>query len=450
MEDALDPARPATLWMDVTTSWRERGGQMNGTLRIEQGYAPALAEVMPGTLRLCRYHATRRRFIPVAALPKVGGSGEAARRDDRGRGGERSGALRIGRSLERAVREWRRSAATSLFQRMDGLAGEATPFDEARPGDVLLLAGETWSRYDFAVLRRLRERSHMRIAAICQDLIPVRCPQFFDADGFVERFARYVDFLVDDVDLVMAISQQTKADVLQCARARGGLRGDLATIRLGHDLGAAAPAGRPPAFAELEPKKFALSVSTIQSRKNFDLLYHVWRRLREDGLPDLPKLVLAGRPGFGSADLLWQIAHDPLTRGWILVDHAVSDAALSWLYRECAFTLYPSFIEGWGLPVSESLAHGRFCLASNAPALEEAGQGLAKHIDPLDFAAWRDAVVELTRSPEAVAELERRIVAQYRPVTWRQSAERLAALLRPLCGPTIGSDAAEARLDGLR
>src|SRR5262249_52100969 len=161
--------------------------------------------------------------------------------------------------------------------------------------------------------------------------------------------------------------------------------GDVQTIELGHDVGAAPAIDRPASLPGLQPGKFVLSVSAIQSRKNLDLLYRVWRRLSEDKLADLPTLVLAGRRGFGGADLLWQIPRDPVVRDSVVVIHAVSDATLSWLYRNCAWTLYPSFYEGWGLPISESLAHGKFCLASNMSALVEAGQNLAKHLDPLDF-----------------------------------------------------------------
>jgi glycosyltransferase involved in cell wall biosynthesis len=422
------------LWLDVTTSWRSHGGGMNGTLRVERSYAQALAAIAPEQLRLCRYDATRRRFIPAPSLPEIGGSG-GTRPKHYAINASHGTAVRIGRRIERAVRAWRRAMVANIYRGMDALRGDLTSqFEEARPGDVLLLAGETWSRYDFALLRLIRRHHRIRIAAVCQDMIPVKCPQFFESDSFVGRFERYADFLVHDVDLVIAISAQTKQDVLDYAGAHGGLRGVVRTVALGHDIGAAAPAIRPADLAELETGQFVLSVSTIQSRKNFDLIYHLWRRLCEEGQSNLPKLVIVGRPGFGSADLLWQIAHDPLVRGRVIVRHGVSDAGLSWLYRECAFTLYPSFYEGWGLPVSESLAHGKFCIASNTPALEEAGQGLATHIDPLDFAAWRTAVVELVNAREKLAEHERRIKAAYRRLTWQQSAQNLATLLQPLLG----------------
>src|SRR5207247_4170450 len=140
--------------------------------------------------------------------------------------------------------------------------------------------------------------------------------------------------------------------------------------------------------------------STIQSRKNFDLLYRLWRRFSEQNRPETPKLVIVGRKGFGSSDLLWQISRDPFVQQSITLLHRVSDAELSWLYRNCLWTLYPSFYEGWGLPISESLAHGKYCLASNTSSIPEAGQGLIQLLDPLDFRAWHDCLSELMLAPE--------------------------------------------------
>lgn len=429
MQNALSSRWSGTVWLDVTTSWKSRSGAMNGTLRVEQSYATELRKIIPETLRLCRYNSTRKRYIPIATLPKVAGEAELIHGKDKEVGSHSGNKPGLGRKVELAFRTWRRSTAANFFQWKDKFGGGPVPFSEGRAGDVLLLPAGALGRYDFSVLRLVRQQVPMRIAAICHDMMPIKCPQFFEADGFDEDFRRFADFLVNGVDLVIANSEKTKRDFLEYAGARGGLRGEIRTINLGHDVGAPAPAERPPALGMLEPKKFVLSVSTIQSRKNFDLLYHLWQRLSEEGLPDLPKLVIAGRKGFGSKDLLWQIAHDPAVHDCVVVRHDVSDAALAWLYRECAFTLYPSFYEGWGLPVSESLAHGKFCIASNAPALVEAGQGLARHIDPLDFAAWKAAIVALVRSPEQLTEIERRIKADYRGVTWQESAQSLAALL---------------------
>jgi glycosyltransferase involved in cell wall biosynthesis len=132
------------------------------------------------------------------------------------------------------------------------------------------------------------------------------------------------------------------------------------------------------------------------------------------------------------------MARDPLVRDSIVLLQGASDGELSWLYRNCLWTLYPSLYEGWGLPVSESLAHGKFCLASDSSSLPEAGQGLARHLDPLDFRAWDAAIRELLSSPAIVAEAEQRIRQSYRPMTWQQSAEQLASHLSELLAePTV-------------
>jgi len=69
MQNPLSYRSPGTVWLDVTTSWHNHDGAMNGTMRVEQSYFRELRQIMPGTLRLCRYHAPRRQFVAVATLP---------------------------------------------------------------------------------------------------------------------------------------------------------------------------------------------------------------------------------------------------------------------------------------------------------------------------------------------------------------------------------------------
>ena len=50
----------------------------------------------------------------------------------------------------------------------------------------------------------------------------------------------------------------------------------------------------------------------------------------------------------------------------------LNDVELDLLYRNCMLTMFPSFAEGWGLPVGESLAHGKICLCSRVGGISAA------------------------------------------------------------------------------
>ena len=59
----------------------------------------------------------------------------------------------------------------------------------------------------------------------------------------------------------------------------------------------------------------------------------------------------------------------------LFFDGPADDAGLHAAYQQCAFTVYPSLIEGFGLPVLESLQHGKPCICSDAGALGESARG---------------------------------------------------------------------------
>ncbi len=400
MQDALSTRTLGTVWLDVTASWRGRGGAMNGTLRVEQSCARALAEIMPDTLRLCRYNAARMRYTPFATLPAAG-TREVAPGKDKEVGTHSGNQPGLGRRVEKAVRKLRQSTATEIFRWVDRFTGGPAPFPEGRPGDVLLLLAGTLGRYDLSVLRVIRERVPMRIAAVCNDMMPIKCPQFFEADGYQEDFKRFAEFLVKDVDLVIGISEKTKSDLLEFARARGGMRGDIQTINLGHEVGVAAPANKPATLADLEPNKFALSVSTIQSRKNFDLLYHLWQAPLRRGIARSAQARYCRPPWLWQREICcgrsrmirpfaipWSSDTTSRTRRW---RGFIASAPLRCIPRstkdgDCRFRR---------ASLTASSALPRPPLRSWKPVRVS-----TKHIDPLDFVAWKSAIVELVRSPE--------------------------------------------------
>jgi hypothetical protein len=109
---------------------------------------------------------------------------------------------------------------------------------------------------------------------------------------------------------------------------------------------------------------------------------------------------------------------------------SVSDADLTSFYEHCEFTIYPSRYEGWGLPVSESLAFGKLPIVANNSSLPEAGGDLAIYFDSDDQASLVANVERYGLNEVARREREQLIAAQYakapmRAVTWDHVASVL-------------------------
>ena len=180
----------------------------------------------------------------------------------------------------------------------------------------------------------------------------------------------------------------------------------------------------------LKGQRFLLFVSTIERRKNHEVLYRAYHILCEKGHKEsLPKLVFVGMPGWGVGDLLKDIELDPLTQGLIVQLNHVSDDDLNWLYKHAFFCVYPSLYEGWGLPVAEALVHGKAVVSSDKGSLPEVGGNLVKYLSPWDAYAWADVILEMCEHPERVAAMESKVKQGYKKRTWKQTAEVVSAFV---------------------
>jgi len=312
--------------------------------------------------------------------------------------------------------------------------------DLVRANDVLLVLGSPWSHPNYGdLVQAQRERHGLRFALLVYDLIPLRRPEWCDR-GLVRLFRAWFDGVLPIADHLFAISSATAVDVEQYAREHGvALPGPVIPIPIGTGFGADAPAATAPMTGRLPPPgSYALIVSTIEARKNHLLLFRVWRRLLEE-LPreQVPTLVFAGRIGWLVDDLMHQIANTDNLNGKLLVLQSPTDTELAALYRGCLFTLFPSFFEGWGLPVTESLAFGKPCLISDRTSLPEAGGNLARSFDPDDFYDAYAAILKTIEDPAGLAAWEAEVRRQFKPVPWSVTVD---ALLSGLGDPLAISD----------
>ncbi len=283
--------------------------------------------------------------------------------------------------------------------------------------------GLDWEYLDQKALYRLKRELGLKTTLICYDVIPALFPHLVVLPP--GNFGAYLVDMAWTADAVLCISEHTRRDCEAVLHRLGAPVPPTHVIHLGSDIQLAGEE-TPPAGLGIHPdeRPFVLFVSTIERRKNHEILYRAWTRLREQGtVPH--RLVFVGMQGWGVTDLMNDLSLDPRIRQDIVRLNHVTDAELAWLYRHCAFTVFPSLYEGWGLPLVESLARGRFCLASNAASLPEAGGEWAEYLDPWDLPAWVERLGHYMRHPEEVAARNERIASGFRAPKWSDCASAI-------------------------
>ena len=305
--------------------------------------------------------------------------------------------------------------------------------DVACPGDWLLSLGASWHRADYGRLLARARRAGLLTGMLFYDLIPLRRPEWCHR-SLVALFGTWLTGVLPALDLMLAISEATAVDLGRLLVGRNTARpGGVRALPIGTGFPssmASLGADPVPDQAVPPPASYVLFVSTIEARKNHALMFQVWRRLLATLPPAaVPTLVFAGRVGWLVSDLMVQIANTNYCDGKLLIVEDPTDAMLTRLYQGCLFTVLPSLHEGWGLPVTESLAAGKPCITSNLSALPEAGGGLTRVFDPFDLNDAVRVIGGALADREGLACWEAEIRRRFVPVPWTDTAD---ALLRAL------------------
>jgi glycosyltransferase involved in cell wall biosynthesis len=160
-----------------------------------------------------------------------------------------------------------------------------------------------------------------------------------------------------------------------------------------------------------------LYVGTLEPRKNVGLILDLWHELRRECSIDL---VLIGRR---RADFP-EIPGEP----GLHVEGLTPEHDLAALYTNAAACLYPSFYEGFGLPVLEAMQCGALVLASRDPAIMEVASDGAVLLDVGDRAAWMDALRSAVTQPQQFREIRERARLRAGEFSWNRTAKLTRAV----------------------
>jgi glycosyltransferase involved in cell wall biosynthesis len=208
------------------------------------------------------------------------------------------------------------------------------------------------------------------------------------------------------------------------------------TYEIDLDRIAVTPAAASPHFAritsetELEgvrekykiQRDYVLSLSSIQPRKNLVRLIEAYSYLREShSTGELPQLVLAGKKGWLESDVFRAANQSRVARD-ILFTGYVADADLPALYSGALCFVYPSYFEGFGLPVVEAMQCGTPVIVGNRTSLPEVVGDAGILIDPFNHKDLADAMAHLLSNPGARDELRELGIERAKTFNWLETA----------------------------
>ena len=301
--------------------------------------------------------------------------------------------------------------------------GEIVPNEKT----ILLLPDAYWTKMDvWPTVARYRE-SGCFVCTVVYDLIPISHPEFV-GERRVEKFRKYIDSVIRNSDLIIAISDTVKQDIAQYVQENyhenEAVCRRISSFQLGADVPAISGSVRERTaslFVDRTGNSPYLVVGSFDPRKNHHHVLDAFERLWANG--SNAQLCFAGRVGGLSANLVQRINAHPELGKRFHIFYDMNDAELQHAYKNCSGVILASTVEGFGLPIVESLWHGTKTFVSDIPIHREVGRDNCTFFplnDPTllsnairDWESVKDSAVSNTPIP---------------PVSWAESARELHSI----------------------
>ncbi len=257
------------------------------------------------------------------------------------------------------------------------------------------------------------------------DLFPIEHPEWYS-----QSYAAWYSFLFRRLAAqaahLIAVSAYTKDRI---AKLLGRDPEEITVVHNGVS-GALRPtttleAARAGAALALPSRRYLLSVSSLETRKNLKTILEAWR-IAQRSLPDTVWLVLAGAQADATVFGAQKIGPVPPR---VHFTGYVPDEHLAGLYSGASLFLFPSLAEGFGLPLLEAMSCGLRAITANRTSLPEVGGKAAVYVDPLDARDMAEAIGRSLPAECAAASPWAPSLKQAAKFSWDEAASKTEQVL---------------------
>ena len=254
------------------------------------------------------------------------------------------------------------------------------------------------------------------------DLIPISHPEY-NRSGEEKRHHQRLKTMSHSASVVLVNSNQTKQVFEIYVQQHQWPMPPIEVAPL-------AAAALPTTFdSRLLEAPYFVMLGTIEARKNHLLILQLWRDLVRRLGASAPHLVLIGRRGWESEQVLDLLDRCESLRHHVHeITHCPDEQMANWVKHAQAL-LFPSFVEGFGIPLVEALVLGTPVIASDLPVFKEIAGDVPTCLHPVDGLGWMKAIEGFTSSDGAERQLQLERMDHFNAPTWEKHFEILDATL---------------------
>ncbi len=219
-------------------------------------------------------------------------------------------------------------------------------------------------------------------------------------------------------DAVIAISEETKQDVI---RLFGVPEERITVIQLSY-----VPLGEEKEALPV-PDDFFLFAGVLKERKNVAGIIKAFAVFARNNRSY--NLLIAGKQGGAYAESLTQLARELGVEERVRFIGYVTDGQLAYLYSKARALVFPSLIEGFGMPVLEAMHAGLPVITSSTGALAEVAADAALLIDPRDPAGIAAAMARIATDAELRGVLKEKGLSRSTQFSWQKTAREILEII---------------------
>ncbi len=224
------------------------------------------------------------------------------------------------------------------------------------------------------------------IRVFIHDMIPLDYPEF--SKSYIPKtFEKHMRSVAGYASQIICNSDETSRRVQYYFR-KWGAEPDYLVAHLGIE-----PMQSETPTPKVVDRPYFVILGTIEPRKNHMLLFRVWEQMSAQlPEPEMPLLFVVGRRGWENTEVFQFLDESMLMGQYIFEENCLDDQSLANLLTHANALLFPSFVEGFGLPALEAAQMGIPVYCSDIGIFREVLGDAATYLDPMAVADWRHQI----------------------------------------------------------